>query len=155
MRKMALPGRQNKFVLMALAVALSGIWGTIGYQVFHALNGEPEKEARGRPVDQRRDDSVYVYRVDSRDPFLPSAPKPKAKPIVKKEEVPWSPPPLKLTGIVAAGPAMSAVIEDSAGNVTLLRSGETINGVKIIDVRARRVLYSYMRRQTEWVLEDH
>jgi hypothetical protein len=146
------PRKPNKPVMIVLGLTLVGVWGAIGFQIFAAMNVSPEQEERVRLIKPGRD-SVYVYVADSRDPFF--SPPPKPKPIGKAivPEIPWTPPKLKLTGVLSSGHQLSAVLEDSTGNISLLSPGETLNGVKILNVSARKVLYSYMKRNNEWILE--
>jgi hypothetical protein len=144
--------RPHKGVIIPLALLLAGVWGAIGFRIFAAINASPEAN---EPLPVRMDraaDSLYVYRIETRDPFF-EPPRPKPVPKTKAAEIPWAPPKLKLTGVLASGRRLSAVLEDSTGNILLVCPGESLCGVKILDVSPRKVCYSYMKRNSEWKLE--
>lgn len=135
-----------------LAVMAVSLWGVIGYKVYVAAHGEgndhPETDV-GESISLHE---PYTYKADVRDPFQ-SIPLPDSANAKRRTaQLAWTPPPLKMTGIVGEKGLQTAILEGANGEVSFAHEGETVSGVRIIRIRSGHVVYEYMKVKKEWVL---
>jgi hypothetical protein len=149
--------KNNKILFWFLLVAVVGVWGTIAYQIVVSMNsgGEENKKL----TNEYQSESLpkvdkYVYNDGVRDPFVfvRSVHKDTTRKFIPKPKIVWTPPPLKLTGIIIAGKKKTLSIEDQNGSVFFLHEGDTLSGVKILKIKDKIVSYLFMKQKSEWVL---
>ncbi len=152
--------KTSKPVTWILVVALAGIWGTIFYNIYVSVSGgeSGDETAATSPVrTEQSGGDRFVYTGDVRDPF-------RATPVVdvKKVAAPkkvqpapvWTPPPMKLSGILVSDKKHTALIECADGSTNFLKEGDTLRGVKILRITPTAVNYLFMKKKGEWVLEN-
>jgi hypothetical protein len=150
------PMKSNRILTLILLLAVVLVWGSVGYRVFAALASSGGEETMEPAGDLPTGEVVelYHYSPDTRDPFTVNYPLrhvPRVKQPLPKEI--WMPPPLRLSGIVARGNYLLALIEGVDGSVSFLQRGDTLKGVKILRVAQDSVTYSYRKKQGGWKLE--
>lgn len=137
-----------------LAVAVLSIWGTIAYQVAGIASRDENDDIEiqntlsSRPVLER-----FVYNTSARDPFQYIAP---VKVVPRKEgpeKQAWTPPPLKLTGVIANKKKKTATLEARDGSVLFVQEGDTVQGVRILKIKDQLVTYRYQGKNGEWPFE--
>jgi hypothetical protein len=141
-----------KSLTNALTFVLLGVWGAVGYQVYTAaFAGDPDRAESG-PSSAPVKTEPYVYVADGDDPFQVIVP---ATLVSKKvrEVIPWTPPPVKVTGILSGKGRPTAIVEGAAGDISFLGEGDTTCGVKILKIRDGLVVYSYRKEKKEWTLD--
>ena len=141
-----------KLLTRMLATALIGVWGAVGYQVYTAAFATDSEsgDAKAGAVPTRA--QPYVYRADVDDPFevhLPLKKKPKKPEVI----IPWTPPEVKVTGILSGKGGMTAILEGPTGEISFLGEGDTTGGVKILKIRSGLVVYSYRNQRKEWTVD--
>lgn len=135
-----------------LAVCTISLWGVIGYRVYVAARGEGGDAASPENEHSYAPHEPYVYKSDVRDPFRSISIADSANRKKKVVENAWTPPPLKVTGIVGDRGKETAIVETASGDVSFVREGETVSGVKIVRIQSGHVTYEYMKQKKEWVL---
>jgi Tfp pilus assembly protein PilP len=148
--------KNSRILTLILLLAVFLVWGAVGYRVFSALASSSGEEAIEPAADLSAVEAaeLYHYSPDTRDPFTVSHPlrhEPRVKHPLPKEI--WTLPPLRLSGIVARGRSLMALIEGVDGSVSFLQKGDTLKGVKILRVAQDSVTYSYRKKQGGWKLE--
>ncbi len=148
---------KNPLFIRTLVFALLVIWGSIAYKIVLAVAGENADE-EPVPVAQRPaavvDSIRYVYRSDVRDPFaLSGAVKRDTARSHAKPPVLWTPPPLRLTGILSARSKRTAMVQTVEGGTVFLQEGDTLRGTKVLKIEPLKVSYLYMKKRNEWLLE--
>ncbi len=132
-----------------LGLVLLGVWGAVGYQVYTAsfVTDSERPETDLTPAPTR--DGPYVYKADVDDPFqiiVPKAVSTKKTLVV----IPWTPPPVRVTGILSGKGRMTAILEGASGDISFMGEGDTTCGVKILKIREGLVVYSYHKEKKEW-----
>lgn len=144
--------KSPKFLTRSLGLALIGIWGAVGYQVYiAAFTSDAEGAQPLEPVSAPHSEP-YVYKADVGDPFQQAIPK-TATPKRIPQALPWAPPPVKVTGILSGNGGMTAILEGSSGDISFLGEGDTTCGVKILKIRDGLVVYTYHKEKKEWTLD--
>ncbi|MGD0339099.1 MAG: hypothetical protein ABSB78_09945 [Bacteroidota bacterium] len=150
--------KNNKTITWILVIALIGIWGAILYRIYVSISSSDRDEENNTSavisatgIQNER----FIYRSDVRDPFRSSlrVEGKKSKP-VKPLEPAWVPPPLKLSGIVVTKNKRTAIIEDTEGSTYFVKEGDVLRGVKIMKITPTAVDYLYMKKKSEWKLEN-
>ncbi len=144
---------RNRFLTKLLFLAVILVWGTVGYRLFATLASTGDNEATGPVADLPSPDTLglYRYRADTRDPFVVRD-SPARGPRLKKtspKEI-WTPPPLKLSGIVARRKSFMALVEGSDGSVSFMKRGDTLQGLKVLQVVQDSVTYFYRKKKGGW-----
>lgn len=134
-----------------------GVWGTIAYQIVETISTSKDKISGEVKRDQNggREPESFIYASDVRDPFryVPPARRDTTHhQAVPKKIVLWTPPPLKLTGILLADKKKTALMEGAGGSMFFLHEGDTLMGVKIIRIKDQVVTYSYTKKKAEWTM---
>ena len=135
-----------------LFMALTGIWGAVAYRVYTAaFASDPDREVATAALSPARS-KPYVYKADVDDPFQSRVAR---NPIPRKalDSIAWTSPQIKVTGILTGNGKVTAILEDSKGEIAFLGEGDTTQGVKIIKIRAGLVLYSYHNKKKEWTID--
>jgi hypothetical protein len=137
-------------------IAVIGIWGTIAYKVINGINPEmPETNIESqltsftpKPIQEK--DTFSIEPVE-RDPFLGTLIKKKAvisssnKPSKTKEELPL--PQIVYRGIIKEQKSSNQIFAvDINGNQYLLKKGQEINGVKLINGNSKEITISFDKR---------
>jgi hypothetical protein len=141
-----------RFLTRFLAVVLLGIWGAVGYQVYMAAFARDTDSREANLLAAPKRSEPYVYKADVDDPFQTTAPKaesPKKAPV----SIPWTPPPVKVTGILSGNGGMTAILESATGDISFLCEGDTTCGVKILKIRDGLVVYFYHKEKKEWTID--
>ena len=150
---------KNKKVTWALTVLVIAIWGAIAYQVYASMAGADEEaqvrlSVPGSETGEQAND--YVYLADVRDPFrfVVAARKDTAKKTAAAAQKPvWTPPPMKLTGILRTGKRKTVMLEGNDGSVFFLHEGDTLKGIKLLKIGDLAVSYLYQKKKDEWVMQ--
>lgn len=147
-----------KLLTRILAVLLITIWGEVAYQVVrnrrqpHATTSAP---AVYHPVNTNNKRAPCVFKDNVRDPFAYFHPvthvrkNPKIVPLIVHI---WTPPPVSLEGVMLSGGKRTAILSDRTGRTYFLSQGDTLEGVRVLDVRHSRVAYSYDKKDTCWII---
>lgn len=152
---------KNKKVMWSLVVLVVLIWGTIAYQLYAAMSVTDDgvsvltSPTVLKPPDQM---TRYVYLSDVRDPFkyaIPAKRDTSRKAAHGVKAPAWIPPPMKLTGVMAAGKRKTAILEGNDGLVFFLHEGDTLRGVKLLRISNQAVSYVYRKKKDEWVLRNN
>lgn len=148
---------KNKKLAWALVVLVAGIWGTIAYQLYVSMTKDDGGDSA--PTHRVESSSIaasapFVYAGNVRDPFryvvVRRDTTKRANQAIPKKV--WTPPPLKLNGILLAGKRRTAMLEGDDGTVFFLREGDTLRGVKLLNISDQTVGYVYQSKKVEWVL---
>ena len=149
---------KNRKITWTLLVLVAAIWGTIAYQLYASMtegevNGATSNE---EPKIVNKDVSItYVYLKDVRDPFKYGSSMTSdstRKPGHTATNTVWVPPPLRLTGILAAGKRKTVMLQTTDGAVHFLKVGDTLRGVKVLEIGVQEVGYAYQRKYGSWTL---
>jgi len=144
--------KSPKILTRLLGTLLLCVWGAVGYQVYTAaLAPEPDHGEVISVTSQPRSEP-YVYKADVNDPFQLIVPK-VVKPVKPPTDTVWTPPPVKITGILKGHGGMTAILESAGGDVSFLGEGDTSGGVKILKIREGVVVYSYRKAKKEWTVD--
>ncbi len=149
---------KNKKLTRVLAVLVIAVWGSIGYQVYVSIvqvYGDVAAPASRIDMSGKEMPVPYVYASDVRDPFryVVSARKDSTKRAVYSATLAaWTPPPMKLTGVLFADKVKTAILERSDGVVFFVHEGDTLAGVKVWKIHDRMVRYTYQKKNDEWEL---
>jgi hypothetical protein len=142
---------------MVLAVVLSAVWGTVGYNVWAELNSGEDEEPGVEPLpgSGMAVEGTYRYEANVRDPFRYSVPQHTAKTGIaaRSDSIIWVPPPFRLCAIIGTGTGRSAVLEDQRGQVFVLGEGDTLSQLRVTKISGREVYYSYIGKKEKWNLE--
>lgn len=151
--------KQNKRTMWILLCVLFLVWGAVAYRLIGALN--PTEEPEGSAVSwsngkQNSRSSRYVYVDDVRDPFRP--PRLVRRDTTSKLSVnatvqSFQKPPFKLSGIVLNEKKKTAMLMGGDGTIHFLSEGDTLSGIKVINIQPRQVIYSYLKQKGEWSIE--
>ena len=148
---------KNRKITWILLVLVAAIWGTIAYQLYASITERDADVAAPSVGSQTTDKDVsiaYVYLKDVRDPFRYGSiegDSTKRQGHTAQKTV-WVPPPVKLTGILAAGKRKTAMLQTNDGAVHFLRVGDTLRGVRVLKISGNSVGYQYQKKNDEWSL---
>ena len=142
---------QRRLFFYALLAVLIGIWGRVIYSVYEKMEAGvdaaagPDSIAGGsRQLSPAMETERLPYEAGFRDPFMPAAalfykPRPvssRTSLSVKPEPAIAEPPPLILQGITGT----TATLNGSENEVYFVRPGDSVDGVKILEVKRDHVL---------------
>ncbi len=149
---------QNKTLTRILLFVLLAIWGTVAYKVIAAISSGSEDESGPTAVREPAATAAppFVYRADVRDPFRVATAEGtgSGNRIVKpKPVVVWTPPPVKLTGILAGKKKRTAMVQTAEGSSYFLAEGDTLKGMKVLKIDPYKVSYLFMKKKSEFLLE--
>ncbi len=140
-----------------LGFLLAAIWGRIGYQLFiKKAAGEVSESGSQAISDQKSPHSEHFnFNARVRDPFAYFTPAPKVK--KTRNPVPlivhlWTPPPVSLAGVILGDGKRTAILDGRSGETYFLSEGDTLEGVKILKVADKEVVYRYQDKDTSWTL---
>ena len=150
---------KHRKLTWGLALVVIAVWGSIAYQVHSSLlTNSDGDELAVRQAGGRGEKRIhYVYLCDVRDPFryvTVNGQDSHRKEAASAGERHWSPPPLRLTGVLTNAATKTAILERSDGAVFFVHEGDTLEGLKVLRVRDRDVRYSYRKRNAEWVIRE-
>jgi len=149
---------QKRILFLLLLCTCLGIWGYVLYQM--AGSFQQDEAPSGIPLDAASPAlgtlaslaphrSQVPYDSSFRDPFARPAGLFALKPVVSGKPAepllePKQPvlPPLKLSGIVGE----TALLQGEAGSVYIMRTGESIEGARILEVRHDHIVVRFQGR---------
>jgi len=151
--------KNNKIVFWILLVLVTGIWGgviirIVGYE--HAKDFDEQRAPVSTPLEQGGKQERYIYMENIRDPFYFPQGMQQSDSLshkVKPQKPVWTAPPFKLTGIVLTGRRKTVTLEGTNGSVFFLQKGDTLKGMKIMDIDGQSVTYLYQKKKEKWVLQ--
>lgn len=149
---------KNKKLTRVLAVLVIVVWGSVAYRVYVSIvqtYGDVAAHASRIDISGKDMPVPYLYASDVRDPFryVVSARKDSTKRAVHSATLAaWTPPPMKLAGVLAADKIKTAILERSDGVVFFVHEGDTLAGVKVLKIHDRMVRYTYRMKSDEWEL---
>ena len=156
---MASVRKNTKLLTRILAVLLLVIWGEVAYQLVKSKH-QAQVVTSAAPfhgaMQTSRPQVPYVFIDDVRNPFaffnpVPHVRKdPKVVPLIVHI---WAPPPVSLEGVMLGGGKRTAILTDPRGQTYFLSQGDTLDGVRILKVNDKRVIYSYDRKDSSWTVE--
>ena len=152
--------KNNRTITFILIVALTSIWGIIFYKIIFGVNAGESAEIQTEFARWNNSQSHhYEYKEDVRDPFQLVTPGLK-KNIIKlvianltRTETPWLPPPFRLNGIVLNQKKKVAALEGNDGSMYFISEGDSINGLKIVQISEKRVEYQYSNKVNYWSID--
>jgi hypothetical protein len=151
--------KPNKPLQKFLLLLVSGTWTAIAFQIYGTIAAGSDAEVEGAAgLHPRLKGAPFVYQADVRDPFyFPQAPRQRDSSRIVLPKPVWTPPPLKLTGILHGmnKRKKTAIVETATGGVFFLSEGDTVSGAKILKISANEVTYSYLKQKSQWTLEAH
>lgn len=150
---------KNKTLQKFLLLLVVAIWGMVALRVYGTVVSGEADEAKSESSDARAVTRrpAFVYKPDVRDPFYfapavhrgdstHSRTLPLPKPV-------WTPPPLKLTGILQNRTRKkTAILENTTGDVFFLSEGDTLSGAKILKIGTSEVSYLFQKQKSQWIL---
>jgi type II secretory pathway component PulC len=150
--------KQHRKLNITLGIVLVGVWGMVLENIVASFSATEEKSELGMSASTAHSLSAkrsYVYQKDVRDPFVPvergrARSRLRALPVA----VPWTPPPLKLTGVMITSRHRTAMVETANGMVAFMEEGDTLSGAKVLKIEPRSVTYTYMQKKNQWILEQ-
>jgi hypothetical protein len=150
--------KNSKFLTRALFIILIVVWGAVGFRVVETFASSSETEEILAKGGGNKSESriIYHYTPDIRDPFAfspPHRPDASKKPGGHGVLPPWTPPPLALTGILGEGSHRTAMLSGVGGSVFFLHRGDTLSGVKVLEIAASKVTYLYEKKKGDWTIE--
>jgi hypothetical protein len=149
--------KNSKALMRILIPLVLLVWGIIAYRIYDSLGGDAEGATVRSVVSDSTDHgtSRFVFSSDVRDPFSFAPPRLNRNAeggIKAVHEQVWLPPPLKLTGIINQQKRKSAVLEQLDGSVYFMHEGDTLHGVKILNISTQGVAYLYQKKKSQWEL---
>jgi hypothetical protein len=151
--------KQQKILNWALGVLLLCVWGGVGYQIIHSAHSGDEFDSSMNGGLSKKNGpkiKIFQYTADIKDPFQFLVPvihhgTKKDKPV---KPVQIAPPkfPLRLLGIVNNNRRQTAIMESVDGTVSFLGKGDTLQGVKILEIGQNVVHYKFYRAEGELVV---
>lgn len=145
--------KNSRRLTQILALATVGVWGTIGYQIYSASSSNEPVEAASPSYFQSQKTTPFVYVADVRDPFTMLALRDTTRHRNRIDKAaPWTPPPLKVNGILEQKKKRTAIVEGPAG-VVFMRERDTLLGVKILKIEKEKVVYWYRGQKNEWRIQ--
>lgn len=149
--------QQKTYILL---IAVLGIWGTIGYQIYSRMNPDtPEIElVQAQNTFQKIPTiatSVYEVQAAYRDPFLGNYKK-KERPIVKKKtkkeqsKIPF--PKVIYNGIIQGGSTTTYILTIN-GKQEIFKKGETFQKVKLIKANKKEAVVRFLK-ETKIILKQ-
>jgi hypothetical protein len=142
-----------------LLVAILAVWGSIGLQVFDAVS-EPGTDVAMTSGPRRARSAALdgeSFKADLRDPFLWGAMKRDAveRPMPKTMEpsAVIQPPAIRLVGIVLGEKGRTALVELEDGTTAFLSRRDTLLGVRVDEIEAKKVQYSFRGLKGTWRLD--
>jgi hypothetical protein len=152
--------RHNKLTFVILSIAVIGIWGVIIARLSAYSDREDKAGLAATTTTEETLQSgsgpLYTYVSDVRDPFHELKPVLRPNHVRKSTAPPtpaWSPPPFKLTGILVTGRKKTVTLEGPDGAVFFLEKGDTLRGVRIMDIKAQEVTYLFQKKKDKWLLQ--
>ena len=156
---MASVRKNTKLLTRILAVLVLLIWGEVAYQLVKSKH-QPHVATSAAPsyslIHANNARVPYVFKDNARDPFAFFHPvihvrrDPKVVPLIVHI---WAPPPIYFEGVMLGGGKRTVILTNGSGETFFLAQGDTIDGVKIIEVNDQRVIYSYDRKDSSWTVE--
>lgn len=156
---MASVRKSARLLTRILAVLLLVIWGEVAYQLVKSRHQAQVATSAAPAYSLLRSNNArvhYVFKDNVRNPFaffnpVPHVRKdPKVVPLIVHI---WTPPPIYLEGVMLGGGKRTAILTNGSGQTFFLAQGDTIDGVMILNVNDRRVIYSYDRKDSSWTVE--
>ena len=125
-------------------------------QIAEAVGGEDESGlVVPHRVQSQEGDTTFEFPADTRDPFAYAVlPPVSGRKNLKQSEVHWTPPPLRLFGLVVEPQGSTAIVESGDGRVHFLSRWDTLQGAKVLRIASGTVTYMFRNRKAEWVLEQ-
>jgi Tfp pilus assembly protein PilP len=146
---------KNKKLTWVLVALVAGIWGTIAYQLYTSMaEDDRDNSPSVSPMQLSSNPVPFVYASDVRDPFRYVV----ARRDTTKKVSPttptkvWTPPALKLSGILLTGKRRTAMLEGTDGAVFFVHEGDTLRGVKLLKISDQTVGYVYQSKKDEWTI---
>ena len=138
-----------------LLIAVLGIWGTIGYQIYQRMNPNvPQiKELKVQNTFQKipiAETSVYKLREEYRDPFLGGYPKKKITVVNKTSKTPF--PNVSYNGTIQIGKRNSYILTIN-GKQDILKKGDIFEKVKLIKADKEKAVVRFLR-ETKTILKQ-
>lgn len=142
------------------AVALF-VWGLIAYRIYKSVHQGDNVVERGKPEfhPATAKGVRYIYRDDVRDPFQCKMPHvrdtlAKKMNIARRTALPWSPPPVKVGGVLTSRDKKkkTIVLESAGGTTYFLNEGDTLQGIRILKILDTAVSYEYQDRRSQWLV---
>lgn len=151
--------KNSRTLTTVLGVALLGIWGKIGFEILGAVESASStalSASMASTSDQEDTTSRFVYLAKGRDPFHYGG---KDENISRARTIavqppPWTPPPLRLSGIVLKKGRSTAMLQSGAGATYFLHQGDTLFGARLTRISGQAVEYSYRKKKGQWVVEE-
>ena len=147
--------KQNKGLTVVLAVLVLAIWGTIIYRIVDAVSEGDSEEViipQSGTSSSEKAGERFVYKDDVRDPFQFRS-ESSRKPVAAKDTTVtpiWTEPPFKLVGIMQKERLATAVLQRDDGATFFVRKGDTLGGLKILNIDQKRVEYLYRAQKRSW-----
>jgi hypothetical protein len=149
--------QQKTYVLL---IAVLGIWGAIGYQIYNRMNPSvPKTEVlQAQNTFQKIPiitTSFYEIHEIYRDPFLGHFPK-KKRTVVKKKpkqeqsKIPF--PEVIYNGLIQGGSATTYILTIN-GRQEILKKGETFQKVKLIKANKEEAVVRFLK-ETKTILKQ-
>jgi hypothetical protein len=152
--------KENKKLIWILGVLVLAVWGMIARQILNAVTTEDSDDASSPRVESSSYTSIerFVYSDEARDPFHYITPhvvlrKDTARKNGQKQFPVWTPPPLKLSGILLDKKKRTAMLEGNDGTILFVHEGDTLNGIRLVAIRQSSVTYLYRRKQKKLKLQ--
>ncbi|WP_405567968.1 hypothetical protein [Polaribacter sp. Asnod6-C07] len=149
--------KQKTYILL---LAVLGIWGTIGYQIYNRMNPSvPELKVLLAQNSFQKIPSVtssmYELQAEYRDPFLGSFPKKKnilVKNKTKQEQSKKTFPEVIYNGLIQ-GERKTSYILTINGSQEFLKKGETFQKVKLIKANKEEAVVRFLN-ETKIILKQ-
>ncbi|MDT7831229.1 hypothetical protein RQM59_02500 [Flavobacteriaceae bacterium S356] len=139
---------KNKNRTYILLVAVTAVWGTIGYKLYSNMNPSTEKAMVIANTDFKRIQTSKgeqrTIQPDYRDPFLGKIYRKKVRPTTKKKTIKKDPiifPPIEFIGIIS-GNTNSFIIQIN-GQQEIFKKGQTHQGVMLQKGDTKSVIIRY------------
>ncbi|MBI1806235.1 MAG: hypothetical protein HYR76_04185 [Ignavibacteria bacterium] len=151
--------KTNKIVFWLLVILVVGTWGAVTYRIVEYSNNRDTEISHETILEDPKGvskEEKYSYEEDIRDPFhfvKPVRRDSLVRNVAARPKPVWSPPPFKLTGILVTKKAKTATLEGQNGSVFFLHKGDTLSGMKVVDIQEQVVTYYYQKKKDKWVLQ--
>ena len=151
--------KNNKIIFWILILLATGIWGTVTVRIIdyaYAIDASEVNSSIPHGTIPAEVEQCYIYQENIRDPFH------FARVAHRKDSLSANTnllkpahisPPFRIIGIVVTGNRKIVTVEGTNGSVHFLRTGDTLAGMKIVNIHGQSVTYLYEERREKWVLQ--
>jgi hypothetical protein len=155
--------QHRKILNWVLGALLLCVWGGVGYQILSTHSGDESDSLADKGLLNNSDGKLktFHYAANVKDPFQFFVP------VAIHHEVPKKPPeklvpvapklpqfPFRLLGIVNNDRRQTAILESQDGTVSFLGKGDTLQGMKVLDIQQNVVRYVFFDTNGELVLSS-